>query len=134
MTRALRARAEQSVEYREERDRGAPYERIVREILLLRMKYGLSQQALAERVGTSHSQIARIEGGQYRPTVETLRRIADVFGGELSIRLVERTTEAEVYEPARRTAHARQHRTAVSNLLCAPLPVYALGILREVPY
>ena len=96
---ARRARAARSAEYREERDRRAPYERIARQVLLLRMKQGLTQEALAERVGTSHSQIARIESGQYHPTVETLRRIAAAFGADLSITFVERPSDAEAREP-----------------------------------
>jgi transcriptional regulator with XRE-family HTH domain len=40
------------------------------------MDKGLSQQQLAETVGTSHSQISRIESGRHRTNLDTLQRIA----------------------------------------------------------
>jgi UDP-N-acetylglucosamine 1-carboxyvinyltransferase len=52
----------------------------VREIAWLLIKYrmdkGLSQEQLAELVGTSHSQISRIESGRHRTNLDTLARIA----------------------------------------------------------
>lgn len=52
----------------------------VREIAWLLIKYrmdkGLSQEQLAEVVGTSHSQISRIESGRHRTNLDTLSRIA----------------------------------------------------------
>jgi UDP-N-acetylglucosamine 1-carboxyvinyltransferase len=51
-----------------------------REIAWLLIKYrmdkGLSQQQLADLVGTSHSQISRIESGRHRTNLDTLTRIA----------------------------------------------------------
>ena len=44
-----------------------------------RQALALTQQQLAERVGTSHSVISRIESGQYPTSVTTLRRLADAF-------------------------------------------------------
>ena len=52
----------------------------VREIAWLLIKYrmdkGLSQEQLAELVGTSHSQISRIESGRHRTNLDTLSRVA----------------------------------------------------------
>lgn len=52
----------------------------MREIAWLLIKYrmdkGLSQEQLAEVVGTSHSQISRIESGRHRTNLDTLSRIA----------------------------------------------------------
>ena len=52
----------------------------VREIAWLLIKYrmdkGLSQEQLAELVGTSHSQIYLIESGRHRTNLDTLSRIA----------------------------------------------------------
>jgi putative transcriptional regulator len=87
---AREARAAASEAYRRERARRSPYEAIARKVLKLRMDHDLSQQQLATRVGTSHSQIARIESGQYRPTVETLHRIAEAFDFDLDVDFVPR--------------------------------------------
>jgi len=40
------------------------------------MEYGLTQEELAKRVGTSHSQIARVESGRHATSLTTLIRIA----------------------------------------------------------
>ncbi len=82
---AARRRAVLSAVYRAERGRLEPYEAIARQVIALRAQHGLSQEELAERIGTSHSQISRIESGQHRTSVETLRRIAEAFDASLVI-------------------------------------------------
>jgi len=42
----------------------------------LRTEAGLTQVELAERMGTTQSAIARVEGGGTRPTLETLEKLA----------------------------------------------------------
>lgn len=55
----------------------------------LRTKAGLSQQQLAEKVGTQTSAISRIEDADYEGhSVETLRRIAKALHVELKIEFV----------------------------------------------
>lgn len=78
--------------YRAERDRRAPNEAIARQVLALRLEHGLTQEHLAQRVGTSHSQIARLESGHYRTSVATLERIAQAFDRELRISFVTPTS------------------------------------------
>lgn len=46
----------------------------------LRGECGLSQQALAQLLGTKQSAVARLEAGRQEPTVATLRRLAQVLG------------------------------------------------------
>ncbi|TAK21405.1 MAG: XRE family transcriptional regulator [Chloroflexota bacterium] len=55
------------------------------------MERGLSQGQLAERAGTGHSQIGRVESGQYATSVETLKRIAAALDADLEITLVPRS-------------------------------------------
>lgn len=56
-------------------------------ILQARASADLSQEALAERIGTSQPTIARWESGKQLPSVRSLMRIADATGFELSVRL-----------------------------------------------
>jgi transcriptional regulator with XRE-family HTH domain len=42
-------------------------------------RLGLSQKALAERVGTSHSAISRVESGRHRTSVATLKRLPEAL-------------------------------------------------------
>ena len=82
---AARRRAATSAVYRSEHARLEPYEAVARQVIALRARHGLSQEELANRIGTSHSQISRIESGQHRTSVETLRRIAEAFDASLVI-------------------------------------------------
>lgn len=80
-----RRRAQQSATYREELRRLAPYEGLARIVSGRRQALGLTQQELADRVGTSHSVISRIESGQHPTSVTTLRRLADAFQTHLVV-------------------------------------------------
>jgi ribosome-binding protein aMBF1 (putative translation factor) len=71
-----RRRAQQSAAYRDELRRVAPYDGIARLVTARRQALDLTQQQLADRVGTSHSVISRIESGQHPTSVTTLRRLA----------------------------------------------------------
>jgi HTH-type transcriptional regulator / antitoxin HipB len=63
--------------------------RLAMEIRALREARGLSQRELAERVGTTQSAIARLEGGNISPTLPTLDKIAEALEAELSVSLVD---------------------------------------------
>jgi transcriptional regulator with XRE-family HTH domain len=52
-------------------------------VIARRIRYGLTQRQLAERMGTSVSAISRVENGTHRPSVETLERLALAFGERL---------------------------------------------------
>src|SRR5690349_2510205 len=72
-------RARRSKTYRDEQARLAPWEQIARIVIKRRMELGLSQQQVAERMGTSHTAISRIENGQHPTKQETLARLADAL-------------------------------------------------------
>lgn len=63
--------------------------RLAMEIRALRQARGLSQRDLAERVGTTQSAIARLEGGNVSPSLPTLDKIAEALDVELSVSLVD---------------------------------------------
>ena len=48
---------------------------------------GLTQAELADRMGTTQSAIARMEGGGVRPTLETLEKLARAIGSDLVVGL-----------------------------------------------
>ena len=54
-------------------------------VIARRMLAGWTQQELAARMGTSHSVISRIEGGQHATSVRTLARLADAFETHLVV-------------------------------------------------
>jgi ribosome-binding protein aMBF1 (putative translation factor) len=78
-TEARRRRARRSAEYRAAQQDLAPYEAIARFVIQRRAELGLTQEQLADRMGTSHSAISRIESGQHRTSVATLQRLAEAI-------------------------------------------------------
>jgi ribosome-binding protein aMBF1 (putative translation factor) len=78
-------RAENSAAYHEELQRLVPYEGLARIVIARRQALDLTQQELAERVGTSHSVISRIESGRHPTSVTTLRRLAAAFETHLVV-------------------------------------------------
>jgi ribosome-binding protein aMBF1 (putative translation factor) len=77
---AERHRTRRSPEYRAEKERLAPYEALARMVIARRIRYDLTQEQLADRMGTSVSAVSRLESGQHRPNVETLEKLALAFG------------------------------------------------------
>ena len=56
-----------------------PYAPLARTILALRAERGLTQQELADKVGTTQSVIARLESGEHDARIGILNRIADAL-------------------------------------------------------
>ena len=89
-TAAAQARAERSEEYREARDEYTAIRElrernwIAAHIRERRYELDLTQQEVAERAGTSHSFISKLEGGDHIPTIPVLKRILAVLDEELS--------------------------------------------------
>jgi predicted transcriptional regulator len=70
-----------------EYDALAPEFEIAAELLMARLRAGLSQSALAARMGTSQSAIARLESGQTLPSTKTILRYAKATGSKFQVRL-----------------------------------------------
>lgn len=73
---AASRRAARSPEYRAQQAEREGFREIAWLLIKYRMDKGLSQEKLAELVGTSHSQISRIESGRHRTNLDTLSRMA----------------------------------------------------------
>lgn len=52
-----------------------------------RSRAGLTQEELAERMGTTQPVVARLESGRIRPSTRTLERLAQATGSRLIIPL-----------------------------------------------
>ncbi len=74
-----RKRRGEKRKYREVQVRLAPYEQLARIVIRRRTDLGLTQEQLADRMGTSHSAISRIESGQHSTSVQTLQRLGDAL-------------------------------------------------------
>ncbi len=56
-----------------------------RELVAARVRAKLTQAQLAERMGTTQSAVARLEGGKSSPGVRMLRRWAEMTGSRLVV-------------------------------------------------
>lgn len=64
-----------------------PESALRQEMIGARVRAGLTQAELGFRMGTTQSVIARLERGGRSPSVRTLRRLAEVTGSRLVVRL-----------------------------------------------
>ena len=59
------------------------------QMIKARNKSGLTQDAVAERMGTTKSAISRLEGaGRHAPSLATLKKYAAAVGCQLQVKLV----------------------------------------------
>jgi ribosome-binding protein aMBF1 (putative translation factor) len=70
---------------------------LAREMLTARSRAGLTQEAVAIRMGTTKSAVCRLEAaGQHAPSMASLRKYADAVGCKLKIELVPRGSKRKV--------------------------------------
>jgi len=88
---------------------------LVRELLRARRRADLTQEAVAEMMGTTKSSVSRLETpGKHSPSVNTLRRYAQAVGCQVEIRLVptsEATKQAKKPRARRRTGTRAQKKS-----------------------
>jgi DNA-binding XRE family transcriptional regulator len=60
---------------------------LVRELIRARIKSGLTQKQLAEKMGTTQSSVARLESGSSLPSLRSLKRYAYATGSKIKISL-----------------------------------------------
>ena len=62
---------------------------LIRAMIDTRIRRGLTQEDLAEKVGTKQSVISRLESGRGNPTISFLKKLADAFSSRLEIRFIQ---------------------------------------------
>ena len=76
-------------EFRAEYEALEPEFALIRQLIDLRIKRGLSQRQLAKRAEMQQPTIARLEGGR-TASLKTLRRVAEALEARVEVRLVPR--------------------------------------------
>lgn len=84
----LKKRLMDSPEFRSEYEKADAEFAVIEALVRARMDAGLTQTELAQRIGTTQSAIARLEGGGVSPSLSTLRRYAEATGTKLKVSLV----------------------------------------------
>ena len=72
-------------EVKKEYDRLGPEYAVISQLIEIRAKKHLTQKALAKKLGTKQSAIARLESGNGNPTLEFLQKTAKALDKKLTI-------------------------------------------------
>ncbi len=62
-------------------------ENVVSQLRTLRKEQGMTQEHLAELVGTKKSNISRLESGRYNPSLDFLIKVADGLGKQITVKI-----------------------------------------------
>jgi DNA-binding XRE family transcriptional regulator len=81
----LKENLENDPEFKEIWENNAQKRELVKTIIALRIKEHLTQEDLAEKMGTRQSAISRLESGKYNPSVDFLFRIAKALNRKVEI-------------------------------------------------
>lgn len=84
----LKERLLQDPAVRAEYDRLGPVYELVGALVEARHEVGLTQEQLAERMGTTQSVVARLENTHHMPTFDLVTRYAAALGRRVDLRLV----------------------------------------------
>ena len=60
---------------------------MARELIAARSRAGLTQSDVAQRMGTTQSVVARLEGGKRIPSMRTVQRYAQAVGARAVVRI-----------------------------------------------
>ncbi|HEY6958552.1 MAG TPA: helix-turn-helix transcriptional regulator [Candidatus Limnocylindria bacterium] len=79
----------------------------------LRRDAGLSERAAAKKLGTSQTQLRRMEDPRYLPSLRSLQRVANAYGAQLKVSFESTSPEPEKKDAAPKpAAPARPAKTA----------------------
>ena len=74
-------------EVKKEHEKLKPRYALISQIIEARIKKGISQKELADKIGTKQSAIARFESGNVNPSLEFLQKIASAMGRNLIVQI-----------------------------------------------
>ena len=81
----LRAELLKNKEFRKAYDELGPEFELIRMLIEQRLKKGLTQTALARKLGMKQSAIARLESGTANPTIGSLQKVAHALDAKLKV-------------------------------------------------
>lgn len=90
MTRlaTLKNRLMKNPEFKAEYKKADAEYRVIEALIQARTKAKLTQGDVAQRLGTTQSSIARLEGGRVSPTLAMINRYAEATGSEMRVMVV----------------------------------------------
>ena len=86
----LKTRLMRDPQFQEEYEEADALFSLVEAMISARLSANLTQSEVAERMGTTQSAIARLEGGWVSPSFATLRRFAEATGTSVRLKFLVR--------------------------------------------
>jgi ribosome-binding protein aMBF1 (putative translation factor) len=83
ITESIEEHEAENPDFKRRNEEMKPYREFAKLILIRRTELGLNQEALAKRMGTSHSVISRLESGRHNFSMVTLKRLAKALDMKL---------------------------------------------------
>ena len=68
-------------------ERNHARQEIAAQLRQVRKEQGMTQERLAEKVGTRKSSISRLESGRYNPSLDFLEKVAGGLGREIEVKV-----------------------------------------------
>ena len=68
-------------------ERNHARQEIATQLRQVRKEQGMTQERLAEKVGTRKSNITRLESGRYNPSLDFLEKVAGGLGREIEVKV-----------------------------------------------
>jgi DNA-binding XRE family transcriptional regulator len=96
-------------EFAREWERLALARAVAVELIRFRSKEGLSQRALAARLGVSQPRVAELESGELNPKIETLLKISAAIGVEFALAITPAGRAPRLAGKAVRDAEPHDH-------------------------
>src|SRR6056297_424394 len=72
-------------EFKKEYDRLKPRYDVISQVVSIRKQLNMTQEELANKIGTQKSNISRLENGNQNPSIDLLYKIANALGRDLTI-------------------------------------------------
>ena len=108
-TQELRKRWMEDPEFRAEYEALGPEFELMTALVRARVESGFTQSQIAERMKTTQSAVARLEGGRSNPSMRTLQRYARATGTRLRVTFEPAAHEQQV------STHAESHVEMASD-------------------
>lgn len=83
----IHSRLMKDEEFRVEYEKLKPRYELIAQIIDARSQQNITQEELAQRVGTQKSNISRFESGSYNPSLDFVTKVARSLGKEVHISL-----------------------------------------------
>ena len=69
------------------KETNATREEVAQQLREVRKSQGMTQESLADRVGTKKSNISRLESGRYNPSLDFLVNVAGGLGKQIQVKV-----------------------------------------------